>query len=275
MKPLLLIGPICKDINKYKDKEYHEIGGAVYYQSKILEKLKIPYQLETTISQKDKNLIKKIIPKEKTHTIFKKETLEFKNIYTNTKRIQYSNFTNNPIKIEDLKLNQKYSAIILNPLLKTDIPKETIKKLKNLKIPIFLSMQGVIRNKTKNNKIKLEYNTQIPKILKYTDTIFLDKTEAKIITKKDNLKDAINTLKKTNQKEIIITLSNKGSIIYNKKLDETILISPQKIKEAKYPTGAGDTYMITYIIKRLESENIKKYGEYASKITSYKIEGKY
>ncbi len=269
MKPILLIGPICKDTNQYKNKTYNGIGGAVYYQTKVLEKLNIPYQAQVTLSKNDTNLLE-YLDKNKTQTIFKKETIEFNNIYTENIRKQFSNFTNTPIYYEDLNLNKEYSAIILNPLLKTDFPKETIKKLtKHGKI--YLSIQGLLRAQKNNNEVQLENNENLEEIFKHINTLFLDKNEAKIISKETKIENIIKTIS-PNLNEIIITLEDKGSLIYNKNLEKLIKISPTKIDKVNYPTGAGDTYMISYITKRLQGASIIESGNFASKIASYKIE---
>lgn len=280
MKPLLIIGPLCKDILIKEDKKISKIGGALYYQSFVYEQLNIPYILAISLAKKDETLLNHFPNKTKIKPIFKNETISFINQYvTPEERIQSSNFSNIPITkndIEPILKNNQFSAIILNPLLRTDFSQDLINYLKNIKIPIYLSLQGYLRTKNEDNKVKLFKNHDIKEILSNLTGLFLDQNEAKVLfNKQTSLNNIANNLSKMGPEEVIITKAHKGSIIYSKITNSLINIPAVKVKEVNYPTGSGDTFMAAYLSKRLSGSSIIFSANYASKLTSLKIEKGY
>lgn len=276
MKPVLAIGPLSKDILINKTQKIEKTGGALYYQSQIYQYLKTPYQIILSLRTEDKNLINNFPNPEKIHPIYKKETITFTNKYlTPEKRIQTSNFANTPITIEDIKPlteNINFSAIILNPLLKTDFNLNIYQYLNTLKTPIYLSIQGLLRTESKNNQIKLEKNKDLNQILPYITGLFLDQFEAQTLYPNDPLDLIAYKLSKLGPLETIITQAHKGSLIHSKITNTTISVPAVKVQEENFPTGAGDTYMAAYISQRLNGYSINYSAEFASEITSKKIE---
>ncbi|MBD3311372.1 MAG: hypothetical protein GF349_02655 [Candidatus Magasanikbacteria bacterium] len=102
----------------------------------------------------------------------------------------------------------------------------------------------------KNKEIKLAFNpgsyqmknsmTEIKKILKQTDLLFVNKQEAKKITGKDEkIKKLFPYLHKKGVKTAVITDGTKGS--YSSHENE-IFFTPASKEKAKAKTGAGDAY---------------------------------
>ena len=81
MSKLLLIGPVCKDIIIHNNKKNYDIGGAVYYQTQILESFNQDYECIVTLSKNDSNLLNMFPNISKINPIFKLETLNFINEY--------------------------------------------------------------------------------------------------------------------------------------------------------------------------------------------------
>lgn len=244
----LLIGPITKDKNIIQGKETLKIGGAVYYQSKVLSKLGIKHTSIVTLSKKDEKLLENFPQKTRIIPIWKKTTLNFENKYLNPeKRIQRSNFAKNPIKIKDIKnlINSNWDGILLNPLLPTDIPIKTLKFIANQQKQIYINLQGYLRTKS-NNKVSLRPPKNIQQILRLTDKVFIDENEARIFNR--HLIKVGMLLESMGPSEVIITRGEKGSLIYSKRKTWKIKAVPaQRISD---PTGLGDTYMAAYIYMR-------------------------
>ncbi|BAW31078.1 MAG TPA: PfkB family carbohydrate kinase [Methanothermobacter sp.] len=265
----LLIGPVTRDKNIIQDKKTIKTGGAVYYQSKVFSKLGVEHTSLITLSKKDKKLLEDFPPKTRIVPIWKKTTLEFENHYLNPeKRIQKSNFAKNPIKIKDIKpiIKANWDSILLNPLLPTDIPTQTLKYITR-KNTTHINLQGYLR-KEKNGKVTPKKPKNIKKLLEMADKVFLDKEESRIF--KPNPLKAAKFLGSMGPSETIITCGEKGSIIYSNKRHWKIKAVPAK--QIINPTGLGDTYMAAYIHKRKDSHPLKA-GKFASKIATKKLEG--
>ena len=273
MKPLLVIGPLSKDF-LIKDKTTNKVGGALYYQSFVFEKLNIPYTLVISLAKNDETLLNEFPDIHKIQHKFKNETITFTNKYINDKRVQYSNFADIPITIKEIQTiikDNEYSAIILNPLLPTDFTKNFLKDLKKFNIPIYLSLQGFLR-KSNKGKVELFKNPDITEILSVVEGLFLDENEANILFEDNPLDVIAHDLSVLGPSEVIITRSDKGSLIYSNVSGEVLSVPPVKVENVNYPTGSGDTFMAAYLSSRLDGYSINYSANFASKLTSEKIE---
>lgn len=279
MFKLLLIGPVCKDIIIHNNKIKYSTGGAVYYQAQILESFKQNYECIVTLSEYDIELLNSFPDKNKINILLKTKTLNFINKYADDNpnyRIQKSNMINNPINPQDIQPfieNKKFEYVLLGPLLKTDLPIESIKFLKNNGLKICMGIQGYLR-RLKKNKVILESPPYIDELLKLIDILFLDEDELKTILKYKKVTHEmhVSTLSRMGPSEIIITQSNKGSKIYSKKHNKIYNIPPIPVKNVVNPTGSGDTYMAAFICERLKNNNLLECGLFASMTCAEKIE---
>ena len=85
-----------------------------------------------------------------------------------------------------------------------------------------------------------------------------------------NLKKASLKLAEFGPTEVIITIGNKGSIIYNNGTHYKIpAFPPKKLID---PTGCGDTYIAGYLFHRLRMRDFDKIGRIAAKFATTKLE---
>lgn len=264
---VLTIGPATQDKIIKNNNTSLKVGGPTYFQSFVFSKLNINYKTIVNLSNLD--LIKQFPNLDHVVPIIKSDTHLFINKYPYSNNLnirkQYSNFANIPILKKDLEKIfekiDKIEAIAINPLNQFDFPLKTIKYLKDLNIPLYLSIQGFIRYKKEDFSVGLSFNKNLIKILDNIEALFLDENEAKIVFNEDYSNYNIN--------EIIITRGYKGSkIIKNNNIIEIKAVKNNNILDA---TGCGDTYMAAYISKKLESQSVKKAGEFASLISSKKL----
>ncbi len=267
---LICIGPVAKDIIITSSGKKLKVGGASYYQSFVFEKYCPDYHC--IINCDDERVINYFPDSEKISIIKKDKTHFFTNKYPDKNnldyRIQSSNFANIPILKKDLTniLPDNIDAIILNPLNSFDLPLKTINYLKSFDVPIFISVQGFLRQpSTKTSKdsysIDLKYPSKFSEIISSTNSIFLDENEASIIFKNNNYN-------KYNVNEIVITNGSKGSrVISNKEYKIPPVVNENIIDS----TGCGDTYMAAYIAKKLFSKSVLESANFASKIASAKL----
>ncbi|MCC7553223.1 MAG: hypothetical protein KO202_01840 [Methanobacteriaceae archaeon] len=272
----LIIGPLTKDLIIENNQERFSVGGAVYYQSFIFNSFKENYTILTNLGFDDKNLLNEFPDKSKIKAVFNSDTLFFKNNYYDgnlNHRKQESNFLNNPLLKKDLDfidLND-FDCIVLNPLVNTDIPLDIIKYLSSFNIPIALAIQGFLRN-NKNNEVVLDSYSNLEELLENIDTVFLDNIESCVLFKNEkSCKNIMKKISKFGPNEVIITCGDNGSIIYSKYEDEFYRIPSYIPRIIKNPTGAGDTYMASYLIKRFSGANIESSGKFAAMTAALKI----
>ena len=266
---IVIIGPLTQDQIITPNSKTSTTGGASYFQSFVFEEFNIDYVIIANFNNLD--LIKDVPNLANLIPIVGDDTHYFINKYPNKDNLdireQYSNFANIPILKSDLESVlediSQIDAFILNPLNRYDFPIETIIYLKSLDIPIYLSIQGLLRLPDekiddKNYSIKLEKPDNLDEILNGIEGLFLDEAEAKIVFSEDTYDIG----------EIIITNASEGSRII---CDKEIKIEAVKVDNIIDSTGCGDTYMAAYILKRLLSNSPKEAGEFASLIASEKL----
>ncbi|BDH79639.1 MAG TPA: ribokinase [Methanothermobacter sp.] len=267
----LLIGPVTQDKNIIEGNEILKVGGPVYYQSKVFSKLGIEHAAIITLSREDKKLLDEFPQETMIIPLWGDNTLEFENRYFNHgKRMQRSNFAKNPITAKDIKPMIKYEwdGIILDPLVPTDIPIQTLEFIANQQDNIYLGLQGYLR-RGKDGRVYLRPPENIKGILGMVDKVFLDEEEAGIF--KPDLVEAAMFLGSMGPSETIITCGERGSIIYsNGRIWRIKAVPASRILD---PTGLGDVYMAAYIHMR-EKRPPGEAGEFASWVATEKIEGK-
>lgn len=271
---LIILGPATEDKVVIGENEEFKVGGASYFQSYVFESFNIDYI--AIVNLKKDGLIDSFPDKNKVIPLIKEDTHFFVNYYPDSNnpdlRVQYSNFADIPILVDDIKeilLNlDNIDAFILNPLNQNDFPIETIEFLKTFNCPIYLSIQGFLRVPDRKNEVNgnypilLEKSEHLGEIFNCVDGLFLDENEAKLIFNKEMV----------NIKEIVVTNASLGSRIILSDLNKEFKINAIKPKEFKDSTGCGDTYMAAYITKRIRGKSPIDAGNFASSIASKKIE---
>ena len=279
MSNITLIGPITNDTIVKNKSTYKSIGGAVYYQSSVLDHLEINTKAIITVAKSDEGLLDDFSKNTELFPIFKDETIKFQNIYPDNNpnhRIQKAYIPCNSIEFKDIaSLDLKdCDAILLGPLYHSDIPLETVEYLSKLKIPIYLGAQGYLRH-LRGDKIVLRPWNDFKKFLKYVKVLFMDENEgATILGEQLPLNEITKILASFGPDEVVITQGSNGSTIYSKKLDEIYKIPAFTPKKTEDPTGLGDTYMAAYAARKLKTEDPKACGIFASAASVIKLENK-
>ena len=277
MTKFLIIGPITKDVNIYKGIAESAVGGAVYYESFVFENLNVDHLILTALDMDDWNLLNDFPNKDNVLAIITDETLIFENEYLDdSRRIQKSNFANIPITLSNFKavnINiEDFDAVLINPLVSTDLDIDLIRYLKEFNLPVFLSLQGLLREKSPDGRVKQVKPAVLDEILPYADVLFLDMYEARFLYSDLSAMDAARELALLGPDEIIITQNKDGSLIYRKDEDKLYDMDAYPVKEKISPTGAGDTYMAAYVIKHMENGDVVQSADFASRVATLKLE---
>jgi hypothetical protein len=286
MGEFLLLGPVSKDTIIRNNKKKHAIGGAVYYQSKVLSCLGINHTVVVTLSKEDKDILNHFPSDTNILPIFKKETVKFENHYPDINqpnlRIQRSNAPEIPITPEDISKvfsgKVDFESVLLGPLLPTDLPFETVQYLFERNISIYLGAQGYLREFEECN-LQLRPIENLKKILKMVKILFLDEKESMAffeVKESEDLSvhDRGKYLVSIGPELVVITCGDKGSYIYSQKDQKGQKIKAYPPVKLRDPTGLGDTYMAAYLSCKQIISHPMDCGNFAAMVSTIKLESK-
>lgn len=277
MAKFLIIGPITKDVNIYNGITESAVGGAVYYESFVFENLNVDHVILTTLNMDDWDLLNDFPNKDNVLAVIKDETLIFENEYvTDSKRVQKSNFANIPITLSNFKAVNididDFDAVLLNPLVLTDLDMDLLRYLNEFDLPVFLSLQGLLREESDGGRVGQVRPDVLDEILACVDVLFLDVYEAQFLYCDLSAGDVARELASFGPNEVVITQNKEGSLIYLADKDELYDVDAYPVKEKISPTGAGDTYMAAYVIRHMENGDAAECADFASKVATLKLE---
>ncbi|MDI6807249.1 MAG: PfkB family carbohydrate kinase [Candidatus Aenigmarchaeota archaeon] len=272
-----VVGPLTKDRIIFRNKEWEQIGGTVYYTGVTLASLGINTLIYTTLSKNDEKLLEelsreniKIFPRwcEKTtyfENIYPKKTLDY--------REQIVTQISQPFPILTPKDIESCDIVHLGPLNKFDIPLEFVKHIKDLGVITSLDAQGYVRSIEEGRVVLSDWKDKHA-VLSYIDIIKVDETEATILTGKTDPEDAAKELSVYGPKLAVITYGEKGSLVYSKNEDKFFHIPAYKPEKIRDVTGAGDVYMGGFLYFYLSSpeKNFEFIGKSAAMCATVKIE---
>lgn len=268
MKKILVIGPVTKDIITINSKTHRLIGGIPYYVFHAIQNLGGNIKSIVTCSTKDKSWVKKYLPE--TMILEKNGTHVFENRYiTENKREQKITYFDNKIFYHEIKeISKDFDTVIIGPLFYNDIDINIFEKFKEKEI--ILGNFGMF-SYYKDGKRIIKNRSRFIKLLKYVDWLFLDEDEANFVANKKKVYSSIKFLS-SHINQFVITRADKGSIIFfHGKIDEIPAYKPKKILDT---TGAGDTYLASFIFALSKFKSIEKIGHFASLCATKKIENK-
>ncbi len=280
MAKFLILGPVTRDTILKNGSKCQGIGGPVYYQANALSALKSEVSVVLTAGKEDLHLINNFSTDIDLLPIWGDESMVFENIYPDqdpNHRIQRACIPQNPIKIYhilNIDLNA-FDAVLVSPLSPFDIPFETLEYISGHGSPVYLGAQGYLRH-LRGHEVVLKSWKHYKKYLKYVDFLFIDEVEARVIMGEVQhpLDEICKKLSRAGPEEVIITMGDRGSLIYSSSLDETYQIPAFPSKETVDPTGLGDTYLAAYAFRKQEVSDPHECGVFASQVSSFKLEKK-
>lgn len=277
MLDVCVIGHVTKDFIKINDRVKELSGGTAYYTSIALKCLGLNVAVVTRVGYGDEYLLNDL--NKNNISVFLRmssATTVFENIYG--KHFNYTDYRTQMVHSvassfvkEDIP-DISPTIFHVGCLTREDIPLEILRFLAKKSI-VSLDVQGFLR-KIKHGSVKMEDWDEKKEALANVDIIKTNRIEAKILTGKEDIKQAAKILSSFGPKEVIITLGSKGSLIYSQ--GKFYRIAPYHPRRFMDPTGCGDTYMAGYLYRRLRSAgftlDFNKIGKFASAIASLKLE---
>lgn len=267
-----MIGPITRDLI-YRDEKLvrQGPGGAAYYTALAAKTIGVTVSVFTQLALVDRSdlleeLRESSIP---VRCGDSDTTLVFENHYSHLNgdaRTQRVLSASQPFKAEKIE-SVRARFIHLGPLLAGDFDLSCIAAARDAASLVSLDVQGFLRKLDGKNVRQTPWADK-DKALPEIDILKASEAEARLLTGESDMRRAAHRLSQFGPREVIITLGSRGSLIYAS--GEYFDIAVFDAGPVVDTTGCGDTYMGAYLAKRLQSDDVRAAGEYASEIAGLK-----
>ncbi|MGC9777952.1 MAG: hypothetical protein HZR80_01760 [Candidatus Heimdallarchaeota archaeon] len=275
MIKLIVAGSITQDIILAPRKdEKRFIGGVPVYAASAAkalgETIGIVSKVGTDFPVKNLKVINSLEADLNGFKISGQNSMVFENKYNSRgKRTQKVLSVSEKITFDDIpSVYLQAPCIHLGPVF-NEIDLDMIPKVRESFDFVSLEGQGFTRNaEKKSKKIVHEPWINYDEYLPQLDILKVDDTELKSITSTLDLEEAIQLALDTGLKLLVITLADKGAIIFHENVRYDIPAIPTDIIDE---TGAGDTFIITFLLEYLRTKDCHYSGLVAASAASYKI----
>lgn len=248
-------------------------GGTAYYFAKALRRLPDKnFILVTSVGEDALPVVEELrnvgIDVE---VINSRETVCFENCYGEdmNDRIQHVLAKADPFTVENLS-EVKADVYHLGTLLADDMDLSVIKDLSKRGI-VSVDVQGYLRAVEGTDVRAVDYDRKL-EALPYIDILKANEKEMETLTGTSDPYKAAEILAKWGVREVLLTLGDKGSLIYSEGV--FYKIPAFRVVKAVDATGCGDTYMAGYLYKRSLGASIEEAGRFAAAMCSLKLEEK-
>lgn len=158
----------------------------------------------------------------------------------------------------------------LGTLLADDFDLDTIKALSK-KGKVSVDVQGYLRKVVGEDVVHVDYDKK-REAMPYISILKANEKEMEVLTGTTDPYEAAKILAEWGCKEVLLTLGDKGSLIYAEgQFYEIPAIPPKDLVDA---TGCGDTYMAGYLYKRSRGASYYDAGLFAAAMCTLKLERK-
>ena len=267
---LICIGHITLDKVITPRFTAHMPGGTAYYFAKALKNIDLTdFRLVTSLGESEMHEADSLRADGiDVEAIVSEKSVYFENKYGEdmNDRSQRVLAKADPFTKENLK-NVEADIIHLGTLLADDFDLETIKYL-STKGTVSVDVQGYLRKVEGEKVVAVDYEDKI-KALPYIGILKANEMEMETLTGTSDPYEAAKLLARWGVKEVVLTLGDKGSLIYAD--GEFHKIPAYPAKELVDATGCGDTYMAGYLYKRSRGASCDEAGAFAAAMCSIKL----
>ncbi len=155
----------------------------------------------------------------------------------------------------------------LGTLLADDFSVDVVKMLSEKGI-VSVDAQGYLREVRGENVYAVDWDEKV-EALKYIDIIKANEKEMEVLTGCSDPREAAKRLAQWGCKEVLLTLGDKGSLIYAD--GEFYEIPAFPTPDVVDATGCGDTYMTGYLYMRNKGASYVDAGKFAAAMCTLKL----
>ncbi len=268
---LCCIGYITRDKVITPQNTVNMPGGTSFYFAHAIKHLNPnDFLLVTALANADMEVVENIRKEGiEVKTLPSTHSICFENIYgdNQNERTQRVTTKADPFTVEGL---QEINAHIfhLGSLLADDFSLDVIKYLSG-KGRLSVDVQGFLR-KVDNEKVLPVDWPEKKEALKYIHILKANEAEMEVLTGCAEPHEAALLIADWGVKEVLLTLGDKGSLIYTKGQFYEIPAYPAiQIVDA---TGCGDTYMVGYLYMRNKGASYEEAGCFAAAMCTIKLQ---
>lgn len=198
-----------------------------------------------------------------------RETVFFENKYGDNvnERTQRVLAKADPFTVEALK-DVEAQYIVLGTLLADDFSLDVVKSLSS-RGTLVVDAQGYLREVRGDKVFPCDWSDK-KEFLKYIDILKVNEHEVRDISGETDLLAGARKLLELGVKEVLLTLGSLGSYVVTR--DETIEIPAFAPREVVDATGCGDTYVMSYLYKRVQGCGKKEAATFAAAVSTIKLE---
>ncbi len=245
-------------------------GGTAFYFANAMSRLDhSSFQLITSLAQSEMKAVEDIRAKGiNVRVIPSRKSVYFENKYSanQNERTQRVLAKADPFRIETFA-DIDAKIFHLGTLLADDFSLETLKGLAERGI-VSADAQGYLREVRGEQVFAVDWTDKI-EALKYISILKVNELEMETLTGSSDPEVAAKILAQWGVKEVVITLGDKGSVIY---ADGTCHMVPAYRPERVYDaTGCGDTYMTGYLYMRNRGASYVDAGKFAAAMCTIKL----
>ncbi len=245
-------------------------GGTAYYFGHAMARLHADsFLLVTALAPSEKRAVEnlrdagvevKVLPS--------RNSVYFENSYgaNSNNRTQRVLAKADPFSVEGMK-DVEAEIFHLGTLLADDFPMEVLKYLAS-KGRVSIDAQGYLREVRGEKVFAVDWPEKL-EALKYVDILKANEHEMEVLTGSSDPREAALRLADMGVKEVVLTLGDRGSLVY---ADGVFYEIPAYVpKDVVDATGCGDTYMAGYLYKRSQGCGIKESGCFAAAMCTIKL----
>lgn len=245
-------------------------GGTAYYFAKALKNIDLDsFQLITSLAATEMHEVEKL----RSEGIDVKAIISHKSVFFENKygedmneRTQRVLAKADPFTIDNLS-GAESDIFHLGTLLADDFSLDVIKYLSEKGI-VSVDVQGYLRKVEGEKVVAVDYDEKLA-ALPYIGILKANEMEMETLTGTSNPHEAARILAEWGVKEVVLTLGDKGSLIYADGIFHEIPAFPAK--DVVDATGCGDTYMAGYLYKRSRGASCDEAGAFAAAMCSIKL----
>lgn len=253
--------------------EVHMPGGTAYYFAKALKNFDHSgFRLVTSLGSSEMEVVEELRSEGlQVDVIPSRRSVYFENRYGEdiNHRTQRVLAKADPFTESNLA-GVEADIFHLGTLLADDFSLDVIKDLAG-RGTVSVDVQGYLRKVVGEDVVHVDYDLK-KEAMPYISILKANEKEMEVLTGVSDPRRAAEILAGWGCREVLLTLGDKGSVIYTEGVFYDIPALPAR--ELVDATGCGDTYMAGYLYKRSRGASFREAGLFAAAMCTLKLERK-
>ncbi|MDL2221132.1 PfkB family carbohydrate kinase [Parabacteroides sp. OttesenSCG-928-N08] len=245
-------------------------GGTSYYFSQGIKHFDdVDYILATALGQSEMSVVDKMRAEGMEVAVMPSSySVYFENIYGENlnERTQRVLAKADPFTVAFME-GIEAEIYHLGSLLADDFPLELVEYLAS-KGRVAVDSQGFLREVRDQQVFAVDWQAK-KEFLRHVSFLNVNEHEMKVLTGETEVKRAARQLAEWGVKEVVITLGDAGSVVYDGV--DFYRIPAYCVEEVVDTTGCGDTYMTGFLYGRMKQWDIDRAGRFAAAMCSIKL----